>query len=61
MNERAMLLDLKRAMEDQLEELEYQIIFSDPHDDDEEFQFLLKKAANYRDTLKKIDQRLNEI
>ncbi len=56
-----MLLDLKRAMEANLELFEEQILLSDPLGDDEEFNFLLKKAANFRDTLQKIEQRISEI
>jgi len=61
MGERTMLLDLKRVMEFDLRQFEEQILLSDPYDDDDEFAFLLKKAANYRDTLTKIEQQLNEI
>ncbi|MFD2934595.1 hypothetical protein [Spirosoma flavum] len=59
MDEKTMLLDLKQNMESQLEQLGDLIILSDPRDD--EYKFLLIKAANYRDTLKKIDQRLKEL
>ncbi|TAE20742.1 MAG: hypothetical protein EAZ91_26100 [Cytophagales bacterium] len=61
MTEITMLLDLKRAMEANLELFEEQILLSDPLGDDEEFNFLLKKAANFRDTLQKIEQRISEI
>ena len=61
MSERTMLLDLRRVMELDLKQFEEQILLSDPYDDDDEFAFLLKKAANYRDTLRKVEQRLNEI
>ena len=61
MDEKTMLLDLKRTMEMQLELLGVEILLRDPHGSDEEYNFLIKKAANYRDTLKKIDQRLQEL
>lgn len=61
MEERAMLLELKRTMQQQLRQLEEEIIMCDLYGDDELFAFLLKKAAYYRDVLLKIDQRLAEL
>lgn len=56
-----MLMDLKSRLEVALQDLEDQIILSDPRHDDEAFRFLITKAANFRDTLKKINNRLNEL
>ena len=56
-----MLLDLKQRMEIQLRQFEDQLIFSDPHDEDADYNFLIQKAANYRDTLLKINNRLLEL
>nr|WP_293834342.1 hypothetical protein [uncultured Arsenicibacter sp.] len=61
MEEKEMLLDLRKRLRDALQDLEDMIILSDPHSDDEIFRFLITKAANFRDTLAKIDQRLNEL
>lgn len=59
--EKNMLMDLKSRLEVALQDLEDQIILSDPRHDDEAFRFLITKAANFRDTLKKINNRLNEL
>jgi|UPI000370C3A9 hypothetical protein len=61
MDEKTLLLDLKQRMEIQLSQFEDQLIFSDPHEHDEEYRFLIRKAANYRDTLLKINNRLLEL
>lgn len=61
MDERTMLLDLKQQIQQRLVLLEHQIILSRHDDDDDEFAFLLKKAANFRDTLTKINHRLSEL
>ena len=61
MNERETLLDLKRSIENLLDQLDEQIILSDPKSDDEAYDFLLKKAINYRDTLTRIVARLNDL
>ncbi|WP_080055812.1 hypothetical protein [Spirosoma aerolatum] len=60
MTEKEVLLDLKRNMEEQLEQLE-EMIWWGVDEDDDQFQFLVRKAANYRDTLKKINERLSEL
>jgi len=56
-----MLVDLRFHVQKGLVLLEQQIILSRTDDDEEEFDFLLKKAIHLRDTLAKIDQRLNEL
>lgn len=61
MDEKTMLFDLKQQIQKRLVLLEQQIVLSNPDDDDDEFEFLLKKAANFRDTLLKINQRLSEL
>lgn len=61
MDEKTMLLDLKWHMERHLESLEDQLILSDPHDNDELYDFLNKKAVYYREKLKEIEQRLKEL
>lgn len=56
-----MLQDLKQHMQQQLKVMEREILLSDPRDDDEVYNFLIKKAINHRDVLKKIEVRLSEL
>jgi hypothetical protein len=41
-------------MQQQLKMMEREILLSDPRDDDEVYNFLIKKAINHRDVLKKL-------
>jgi len=61
MDEKIMLQDLKLHMHQQLKVMEREILLSDPRDDDEVYSFLIKKAINHRDILKKIEARLSEL
>jgi predicted glycosyl hydrolase (DUF1957 family) len=61
MDEKIMLQDLKQHMQQQLKMMEREILLSDPRDDDEVYNFLIKKAINHRDVLKKIEVRLSEL
>lgn len=59
--ERDDLLEMKRAILKILPDLEMDIMFYPLDANDEDYIFLLKKGAYYRDILIKIEQRLKEI
>ncbi len=47
-------LELKRLLEKYLLEIEDSILTYPPFGDDEKFEFLIKKAINYRNIIQKI-------
>ncbi|MFN4145490.1 MAG: hypothetical protein ACK4GN_06680 [Runella sp.] len=55
------LIDLKNMLSDLLEEIDFQIKIYRPDEDDEKFQFLIKKAISYRDIISRINKELNEL
>lgn len=55
------LLDLKKSIEATLEVTDQQIIEYLPTSNDEQFVFLIKKAIQYRETLKKINEELSKL
>ena len=55
------LLELKSLLENLIEDVHLQILEFPPNQQDEEFEFLIKKAISYRETLKKIKQELKEL
>lgn len=55
------LTDLKRIIETELPQLEIQLMFFPLDESDEDFKFLVKKAASYRDMLKTINSQLNDL
>ncbi|WP_028665462.1 hypothetical protein [Runella zeae] len=55
------LLELKRYIETALEATDQQIVEYLPTSNDEQFVFLIKKAIQYRETLKKINEELSKL
>lgn len=55
------LLELRRYIEAALEATDQQIVEYLPTSNDEQFVFLIKKAIQYRETLKKINEELSKL
>ncbi|WP_336912086.1 hypothetical protein [Runella sp.] len=55
------LLELRRMLVQLLKEVDFQIEAYDPREDDEKFDFLIKKARSYRDVIVRINQELEEL
>jgi len=55
------LLELRKSIEAALEVTDQQIIEYLPTSNDEQFVFLIKKAIQYRETLKKINEELSKL
>jgi hypothetical protein len=58
--ERQENLALLRELERQLREIDKKLLRHPPHGDDEEFEFLRKKAINYRDMIQTLRSKLYE-
>lgn len=59
--ERRMLLELKQLIEVELRKLEELIVFYPAKADDQLFEDYLSKAKNFRDVLKRIEERLSQV
>jgi uncharacterized protein YutE (UPF0331/DUF86 family) len=55
------LVDLRNILVKQLKEINDQIILYGIDDDDEKFDFLIKKAINYREIIQRITKELAEL
>ena len=55
------LTELKHLLEKVITEIDLQILEFPISQYDDEFEFLIKKAVSYRETIKKINQELNEL
>ena len=55
------LIDLRNILVKQLKEINDQIILYGIDDDDEKFDFLIKKAINYREIIQRITKELSEL
>lgn len=55
------LIDLRNILVKQLKEINDQIILYGIDDDDEKFDFLIKKAINYREIIQRITKELAEL
>lgn len=53
-------LKMKAILQEYLIKVEKEIILYSIRDDDEKHDFLIKKAVEYRNTIRKIDQLLNQ-
>ena len=53
--------ELRNFIEEELPKVEMKILFFPLDEDDAEFNSLLKKAAHYRDLLKKINDELKNL
>ena len=55
------LVGLRNILVKQLKEINDQIILYGIDDDDEKFDFLIKKAINYREIIQRITKELSEL
>lgn len=53
-------LSMKAILQDYLSKVEQELMLYSIRDDDEKHDFLIKKAVEYRNTIFKIDQLLNQ-
>lgn len=54
------LLEMKANLKKYIQLIDEQLIDYDLHDDNEIYNFLIKKAIMFRDTLGKVDEQLNQ-
>lgn len=55
------LVELRNILVKQLKEINEQIILYGVDDDDEKFDFLIKKAISYREIIQRITKELTEL